>query len=88
MANGSLSERIQAAMDARGMTQADLARATGFSTAVVSQIVSGKTKDPRFLSVIEIARALGFSLEYLAGIDGCRAPEDDEEGEDDGKERD
>lgn len=63
----SLSNRIQKAMDAKGYTQADLARETGFSTAIISQIVSGKTKDPRFTNVVKIASVLGVSLDYLAG---------------------
>ncbi len=65
--NDSLHERIQKAMDAKGYTQADLARETGFSTAIISQIVSGKTKDPRFTNVVKIASVLGVSLDYLAG---------------------
>lgn len=63
-----LANRIQQAMDERGMTQADLARKSGLSTALVAQIVTGKTKDPRLLSVIKIAQALDVSLDYLAGI--------------------
>ena len=42
----TLAERIQYAMDKRDITQADLSRETGLSTAVISQIVSGKTKNP------------------------------------------
>lgn len=64
---GTLAERIQYAMDKRGMTQADLARATGLTTSNVAYIVNGRVKDPRFDSVIRIANALGVSLEYLAG---------------------
>lgn len=64
----NISDNIQKALDAKGMTQADLARKTGLSTAVVSQIVSGKTKDPRLSNVITIANALGVSLDYLAGL--------------------
>ena len=63
----TLSYRLQKAMDKRDVTQADLARMTGLSTAIVSQIVSGKTKDPRFMSIVKIAKALDVSLEYLAG---------------------
>lgn len=63
----TLAERIQFAMEMRGMTQADLARATGMSTAVIAQIVTGKTKDPLFGNVIKIAKALDVSLNYLAG---------------------
>ena len=63
----TLGERIQNALDVRGMTQADLVRITGMSSAIISQIVSGKTPDPRFTTVVKIARALDVSLEYLSG---------------------
>lgn len=63
----TLGERIQNALDMRDMTQADLARATGLSTGLIAQIVSGRTKDPHFSNVVKIARALDVSLNYLAG---------------------
>jgi transcriptional regulator with XRE-family HTH domain len=63
-----IGANIQLILDMKGMTQADLARKSGLSTAVVSQIVSGKTKDPRLSNVVMIANALGVSLDYLAGI--------------------
>lgn len=63
----TLAERIQFAMEMRDMTQADLARATGMSTGLVAQIVSGSTKDPHLSNVVKIARALDVSLNYLAG---------------------
>ncbi len=65
----TLSDRIQQAMDKRNITQADLARMTGMTTSNIAYIVNGKTKDPRFQSVLLIADALGVSLNYLAGID-------------------
>lgn len=64
----SLGERIQAALDVREMTQADLARKSGLSTGLVAQIVSGRTADPHFTNVVKIAKALDVSLNYLAGI--------------------
>ena len=64
----TLAERIQYAMDMRGMTQADLARATGIGTSNIAYIVNGTTKDPRLSNIIKIAQALGVSLNYLAGI--------------------
>lgn len=64
----TLAERIQHVMEQRGITQADLARMTGMTTSNVAYIVNGKTKDPRFQSVLLIADALGVSLNYLAGI--------------------
>ena len=63
----NLSERIQYAMLQQDVQQADLARATGMSTAVISQIVSGKTKKPLFENVARIALALHVPLDYLAG---------------------
>lgn len=68
----NLGERIQSALEVRDMTQADLARATGLSTGLIAQIVSGRTADPRFSNVVKIAKALDVSLEYLAGTRGKR----------------
>lgn len=63
----TISERIQYAMDKQDMTQADLARKTQLSTAVISQIVSGKTKNPSFNNMLKIAIALNVPLDYLGG---------------------
>lgn len=63
----TLSERISYAMEKQGMTQADLARATGLSTGLVAQIVSGHTQDPRLSNVVKIADALHVPTDYLAG---------------------
>lgn len=63
----TLSERIQYAMDKRDLTQADISRMTGLSTAVLSQIISGKTTNPTFEKVLKIADALNVPLDYLAG---------------------
>lgn len=59
-------------MDNRGMSQADLARAAKLSTAQVACLVNGKTKDPRFSTVVKIARALDCPLDALAGADTVR----------------
>lgn len=63
----NLSSRIRNVLDLRQMTQADLARKTGFSTALISQICSGKTNSPHFNIMVGIADALEVSLDYLAG---------------------
>lgn len=63
----TLAERIQAAMEMRDMSQADLVRATGMYSSQINHIVSGRTKDPGFMEVVKIARALDVSLNYLAG---------------------
>lgn len=61
----TLAEKIQKRMDELDMTQADLARKTGLTTANVAYIVNGKTKDPRLSSVVAIAMALEVSLDDL-----------------------
>lgn len=63
----NLSERIQYAMLQQDMQQVDLARATGLSTGLITQIVSGYTKNPTFTNVVKIATALHVPLDYLAG---------------------
>lgn len=62
-----LARTIQQRMDELGMSQADLARKTGLTTANVAYIVNGKTKDPRLSSVVVIAKALDMSLDELVG---------------------
>lgn len=64
-----LNERIQKAMDARGMKQADVCRATGgtLSTSKLAHIMTGKTKDPQLSTCIALCKALNISFEYLAG---------------------
>lgn len=58
-------ERIQKVLELRGMTQAEVCRITGLSSAKVSQVVSGSTKDPRISTIVPIAQALSVSLDYL-----------------------
>lgn len=62
----NLGLRIIEAMEKKGWRQADLSRATGLSTALVSKIITGKIKDPQFGTVIAIAKALDVDLNYLA----------------------
>lgn len=67
MDKSALSGRLVKAMEKRDMTQADIARKSGLSTAVIAQIVTGRTADPGFTKVVKIAKALDVPLNYLAG---------------------
>ena len=60
-----LGIRLTKVMNVKGLTQADVCRITGFSTAVVSQVFSGKTKDPRLSTIIPICKALGVTVDEL-----------------------
>lgn len=50
------------------MSQADLARRIGTSTAYVSQLCSGKIKEPSLTRAFEIADALGVTADYFVQL--------------------
>lgn len=52
-------------MESRGMSQRDLAVASSMSEAKVSQICSGKTKDPRMSTLIALCVGLNCSMDEL-----------------------
>ena len=56
----TLPEQIQAGMDAKGWTQADLAEAVGITQSAVSYILNGR--DSRWSTVCAIAKALGIKI--------------------------
>lgn len=60
-----LQKWMQDNMLASGMSQSDIARKSGLSTAVVAQIATGKTKNPTIGNVIKIARAMGVTLDSV-----------------------
>lgn len=59
---------LQAAMDAKQMSQADLARVTGWSEAKVSRLVKGVTGDITVAMLAELEKRLGVSVAYLLDI--------------------
>lgn len=59
------------ARECKGWTLRDLEKKTGISNAAISQIETGKVKDPGFRTVVILADALGVSLDRAAG--GIRA---------------
>lgn len=64
----SFNERMLQALDAKGWTQADLCKATGFKSGLISQLATNKNRDPRLMTATKIAKALDVSLDYLAGL--------------------
>lgn len=60
-----VSKWLRDNMEAKEMTQADVARASGLSTAVVAQIATGKTKNPTLSKTVSLAMALNTSLDSL-----------------------
>jgi transcriptional regulator with XRE-family HTH domain len=61
-----LGELIKLSRELKGWTLRDLEERSGISNGLLSQIETGRVKDPAFGRVVAIARALGLKLERLA----------------------
>jgi transcriptional regulator with XRE-family HTH domain len=61
-----LGELIAVARECKGWTLRDLERESGVSNAVISQIETGKVKDPGFTTVVRLTEALGLTLDRAA----------------------
>ncbi|MDD6911274.1 helix-turn-helix domain-containing protein [Actinobacillus minor] len=59
----TLGERIEKAMNEKGLKRKDLADALGISTMAVGDLINNKTKKPRYL--VEIADVLNVSVKWL-----------------------
>ena len=62
----ALGDLFALSRELKGWTLRDLERATGVSNPLISQIETGKVKDPGFSTVVKISGALGLSLERVA----------------------
>jgi transcriptional regulator with XRE-family HTH domain len=67
MAAERVGDRLRSFRAAAGLTQQQLATAAKLSVSVVTQIEQGKTDDPRLSTLRALAKALGVSLDKLAG---------------------
>ncbi|WP_296992857.1 helix-turn-helix domain-containing protein [Thalassospira sp. UBA1131] len=54
-----LGPEIRKARKALGLSQTDLALATGLSIKFLSQLETGKADNPSFANILDITRALG-----------------------------
>lgn len=61
----SLSERIQYALDLRGMKQIDLARKLNLSRSAISQIIAGKTKNFSAENALKMSKCLDINPYWL-----------------------
>ena len=61
-----IGKRIKAALDAKGMTQRELAKKIRVREVSVSRYVTGN-RIPRATILIDIAKALDVSIDYLMG---------------------
>lgn len=70
----TFAERLNAAMDAAGISQGKLAAIIGVSQPAVQKMTSGKTQGSK--KIIEIASALGVRAEWLADGSGIMRDDD------------
>lgn len=71
--------RIEVLLEAKGWSQAELARRVGIKTTTIWKLVNGQTQNSRFLH--QIAKALGTTVEYLTGETDDPAPKGLAEGQ-------
>lgn len=64
MKNSTISERLNLAMQARGITQGALAKASGVAQPTIWRLTSGQAKASK--KVVDIANALNVSVDWLA----------------------
>lgn len=68
----TLRELLAVARELKGWTLRDLEKASGVSNALISQIETGKVRDPGFTTVIRLVDALGLSLDRAASSERAR----------------
>ena len=61
-----LGELFSLSRELKGCTLRDLEAKTGVSNPLLSQIETGKVKDPGLSTVVRIADALGLSMDRVA----------------------
>lgn len=68
VSSANFPERLRAARDRRGVSQADLAAKSGFEPSAISHFESGR-RSPSFENLRRLADALNVSTDYLLGRD-------------------
>ena len=61
-----LGELIGVARECKGWTLRELEKKSGVSNALISQIETGKVRDPGFTTVVRLVDALGITLDRAA----------------------
>lgn len=64
-----LGHRLKKILEAKGMNQSDLARATGITVSAISLYIN-TSRIPSAIQIQRLCKALGVSSDYLLGIDG------------------
>lgn len=67
MPTDTLAGRLRALREAASLTQRQLADSAGVALQTLRQVERGERPDPRTSITLALARALGVTVEYLAG---------------------
>ena len=67
-----ISEKLKALKTEKNLTTQQLSELSGLPVSTISRILSGQTDSPGFLAVADLVRAMGGSLDEVAGL---KAPE-------------
>lgn len=70
----TLADRLKIALEAKGLKQIDLVKATGAKGSSVSNWLSGKTKNLKGDNLVKAASLLGVSIDWLADGIGEMTP--------------
>lgn len=76
-------KRLKYLLNERGISQVELARRSGLSASAISDWIGVKksgssSREPKVVSFVDIANALGVSVDYLLGANECKSPDDEE----------
>lgn len=68
----AIAARLRALREERGLSLQDVASRAGIAKSHVWEIEQGRSRNPTIATTVGIARALGVSLDYLAGLTSAR----------------
>jgi transcriptional regulator with XRE-family HTH domain len=68
MTTSTFGERLRRIREQRKLTQQELAERAGIRYETINRIENGKHAEPRVYVAAALARALGVTVDYLAGM--------------------
>jgi transcriptional regulator with XRE-family HTH domain len=68
----AIAARMRALREERGLSLQEVASRAGIAKSHVWEIEQGRSRNPTIATTVGIARALGVSLDYLAGLTTAR----------------
>lgn len=66
--SAAIGDLVRERREAAGLTRQDLARRAGLSLSGVQLVEDGQRPEPRFTTVVRLARALGTSVDSFSPV--------------------